>query len=207
MSMRDRADFVRQTHTPMSTGGLDDLFGYREEPVPVEELTPVEKRRSARSWFLVNVAVIAVVTVVVVALLRSSDIDISVVFVVTALIALRLVVLAVQWVKAPPVPKRSASRGMSGRSGTDSLRAAVRRWEKTLQRAHDDPDQYWRNVLPVLAELTDERLRLRHGITRQSDPRRARELLGDPLWAALQGGEKKSKPRDLATYVDALERL
>ena len=60
----------------------------------------------------------------------------------------------------------------------------------------------------MLAELADERLRLRHGITRESDPRRARELLGDPLWAALHDrGRRSAKARELETYVDALERL
>jgi hypothetical protein len=62
--------------------------------------------------------------------------------------------------------------------------------------------------LPVLAELTDERLRLRHGITRATDPRRARELLGDPLWAALHDrGRRTPKAREFETYVDVLERL
>ncbi|XVU26412.1 hypothetical protein ACQPZJ_04985 [Actinoplanes sp. CA-054009] len=191
-------------------GSLDDLFGYREEPAAAaEEQTPVEKRRSLLSWILINLLVVTLLTVVIVAALRSSDIDISVVFVVTSLIALRFVVLAVQWVRAPARPKRSdRGRASSDRAGRDALRAAVRRWEQTLERAHDDPDLYSRNVLPVLAELTDERLRLRHGITRQSDPRRARELLGDPLWAALHDrGRRAPKTRDLEIYVDALEKL
>ena len=61
----------------------------------------------------------------------------------------------------------------------------------------------------MLAELTDERLRLRHGITRASDPRRARELLGEPLWQLLAepGRRRAEGPRAVETYVDALERL
>jgi hypothetical protein len=60
----------------------------------------------------------------------------------------------------------------------------------------------------VFAELTDERLRLRHGITRASDPRRARELLGEPLWQLLgDPGRRPPKARDLATHVETLERL
>jgi len=63
-------------------------------------------------------------------------------------------------------------------------------------------------VLPVLAELTDERLRLRHGLTRATDPRRARELIGEPLWLALsEPGRRPPKRTDLATFVEALERL
>jgi len=60
----------------------------------------------------------------------------------------------------------------------------------------------------VLAELTDERLRLKHGITRSSDPRRARELVGEPLWEFLdQPSRRALKPRELSTYVEALERI
>ena len=60
----------------------------------------------------------------------------------------------------------------------------------------------------MLAELTDERLRLKHGITRESDPRRARELLGEPLWALLaEPGRRPPKARELGTYVDALEKI
>jgi hypothetical protein len=60
----------------------------------------------------------------------------------------------------------------------------------------------------VLAELTDERLRLKHGITRSSDPRRARELVGDPLWELLDDRDRRvPKARELSQYVDALEKI
>jgi hypothetical protein len=160
-------------------------------------------------WLLRNAVLVAVATAVTVAALRAGHTSISIPLVVTAFAGLRLVMLAVSWVKAPPAPKRQAgaAAGAPG-AGTDALRAAVRRWEQNLDRAHADADVYSRNVLPVLAELTDERLRLRHGITRSSDPRRARELLGDPLWAALHDrGRRTPKNRELETYVEALERL
>ena len=192
----------------MTTGGLDELFGAGEPEEPAPEAPP-EKRRSWTGWALRNLLVVTLATVVVVATLRSADVDVDVVFVAAALIVLRLILLAVSLVSAPPVPKRRAAGGNGdGGPGTDALRAAVRRWERTLDRAHADADTYSRNVLPVLAELTDERLRLRHGITRASDPRRARALVGDPLWAALHDrGRRTPKARELETYVDALERL
>jgi hypothetical protein len=60
----------------------------------------------------------------------------------------------------------------------------------------------------VLGELADERLRIHHGITRASDPRRARALLGEPLWLALADpGRRPPRQRDLAAYVETLERL
>lgn len=190
-------------------GGLDDLFSFREEP-PVEEAAPVSpKSRSRLAWVPRNVLLITVATVVTVAGLRAANVRVSIPLIVAAFIGLRLIMLAVAEVAPPASPKRPPGAGGSatGPAG-DSLRAAVRRWEQNLERAHSDPDLYSRNVLPVLAELTDERLRLRHGITRATDPRRARELLGDQLWAALQdGGRRPPKARDLETYVDTLERL
>jgi hypothetical protein len=189
-------------------GGLDDLFSFREEPVP-DEAEPVAKPRSRLAWVARNALLIAVATTVTVAALRAGGIDVSIVLVVAAYTGLRLILLAVSEVAPPPLPKRPNGVAGSGPDvGDDSLRVAVRRWEQNLDRAHNDPDLYSRNVLPVLAELTDERLRLRHGITRATDPRRARELLGDPLWAALHDrGRRTPKARDLETYVDALERL
>jgi hypothetical protein len=115
-------------------------------------------------------------------------------------------------VAPPPLPGRPARRGEEDAdyrwAGTDTLRAAVRRWERQLEWSQSDAEKFSRNVLPGLAELTDERLRLKHGITRSSDPRRARELLGDPLWDFLDTPDRRvPKPRELSTYVDALERI
>ncbi|WP_127499645.1 hypothetical protein [Actinoplanes solisilvae] len=191
----------------MSDGGLDDLFGGREDLPVADEPAPEQRKRSWLGWVLRNLLLIAVTTAVIVAALRSADVEISVLFVVAALAGLRLVLLAVAEVRSPPAPKRSDRRRSDNTAGTDSMRAAVRRWERDLERAQADDDLYSRNVLPVLAELTDERLRLRHGITRASDPRRARELLGDKLWAVLADGRRLPRARDLESYVDVLERL
>ncbi len=189
-------------------GGLEQLFSFRDEPAE-EPAEPVSKERSRALWLLRNLLLIAAATVVAVAALRSGGYRISVLLVVAFFIGLRLVLFAVSEVAPPPLPKRGSGASAAGRDPAgDSLRVAVRRWERNLDQAHADADVYTRNVLPVLAELTDERLRLRHGITRASDPRRARELLGDPLWAALHDpGRRTAKARELETYVDTLERL
>ena len=190
-------------------GGLEDLFSFREEPAGEVAAEPVVKPKSRLGWVLRNALLVAVATLVTVAGLRAAKMHVSLLLIVAAFVGLRLIMLAVSEVAAPPVPKRRAGAGAADAGeSTDSLRAAVRRWEKTLSRAQTDPDLYSRNVLPGLAELTDERLRLRHGITRASDPRRARELLGDPLWAALHDpGRRVPKAREIETYVDAMERL
>jgi hypothetical protein len=189
---------------------LDDLFSARDEPVVEEPAeAPVAKPRSKGLWLLRNALLVAAASTVTVAALRAGGLHAPLILVVAAFIGLRLIMLAVSEVAPPPLPKRPAGgSGSSSGPGSDALRAAVRRWERTLDRAHADPDLYSRNVLPVLAELTDERLRLRHGITRASDPRRARELLGDPMWEALHDpGRRAAKTRDLEAFVDALEQL
>jgi NTP pyrophosphatase (non-canonical NTP hydrolase) len=88
------------------------------------------------------------------------------------------------------------------------VRTAVRQWEHRLDWSQNDGDRFSSNLLPVLSELTDERLRLKHGITRASDPRRARELLGEPLWQLLaEARGRPPKQRELAGYVETLEQL
>ncbi|RZU52119.1 hypothetical protein EV385_3960 [Krasilnikovia cinnamomea] len=189
-------------------GGLDDLFSSAAEPVP--DLPEVRRPRSRTAWIVRNVLLVVAATVVTVAALRSAGISVSLLLIVAAFVALRLLMLAVSQVAAP-APPRATSRPADSEhlsQGGDALRAAVRRWELRLDWAQSDADQYSRNVLPVIAELTDERLRLRHGITRASDPRRARELLGEALWQTLaEPGRRPPKGRDLAAYVETLERL
>jgi hypothetical protein len=198
-----------------SAGGLDDLFASADEP-QVEEPVEVEERAPSRvAWALRNLLLIAVATVVTVAGLRSAGIDVSLLLIISAFVALRLLMLAVSEVAPPSIPKAARRRansadddGLYRWAGTDSLRAAVRRWEQRLEWSQSDPNSFSRNVLPVLAELADERLRLRHSLTRASDPRRARELLGEPLWLVLaEPGRRPPKAKDLTMYVESLERL
>ena len=193
-------------------GGLEELFGFTDEPAAPEPPAEQERPRSRASWLIRNALLVAVATVVTVAALRIAGTRVSILIIVAAFTALRLLMLAVAEV-APPPAVRAARRpaedsGDYSWAGTDSLRAAVRRWEQRLDWSQSDAVRFSRNVLPVLAELTDERLRLRHGITRASDPRRARELIGEPLWQTLgDPGRRLPKRQELATLVEALERL
>jgi len=192
-------------------GGLDDLFIFAPPPAP--ELEPEQERTPSRAgWVIRNALLIAVATTVTVAGFRIAGVRLPILMIVAFFVALRLLMLAVAEVAPPPLPTPAGRRGEESAeyhwTGTDSLRAAVRRWEHRLDWSQSDADRFSRNVLPVLAELTDERLRLRHGLTRATDPRRARELIGEPLWLALsEPGRRPPKRTDLATFVEALERL
>jgi len=189
-------------------GGLDELFGATEGRYRAEEPEPVAKRRSLTVTLVGNAVIIGLAAVVIVAGLRLLGLSISLLLLVALLTGLRLLIHAVTVVAPPPSPRLRSRIGADATPAEDALRAAVRRWERNLDRANSDPDLYTRNVLPVLAELTDERLRLRHGITRASDPGRARQLLGEELWSELASpGRRGLRARDIETFVNALERL
>jgi hypothetical protein len=195
-------------------GGLDDLFAMVAEPATEEPAERAQKPPSRVLWVTRNLLLVIVATVLTVAVLRLIRVGVSVLVVAAAFVALRLLMLAVTEVAPPPAARPATRRttadtdGFYQWAGTDSLRSAVRQWEQRLEWSRSDPNAFARNVLPVLGELADERLRLHHGITRASDPGRARALLGEPLWLAL-GDPRRRPPRppDLAAYVETLERL
>jgi hypothetical protein len=90
----------------------------------------------------------------------------------------------------------------------DGLHLALVRWEKRLNWSRRDPDRYAKMVRPRLAEIADERLRQRHGITRASDPKRAREIMGEHRWTFLIAPPARTpNPRELAAVVKDMEKL
>jgi hypothetical protein len=152
----------------------------------------------------------SVVTVVV---LHWIGFGVSPVIVVCTFVAVRLLVLAVT--RAAPV------RPVVGGSPTDPereyayrfdegdlLRSAVRRWEQRLEWSDEDPDRFAQIVRPVMAEMVDERLRAHHGVTLESNPARARELLAPKLWQLLSDPlTPPPRAQDWPAYVQALQRL
>lgn len=108
----------------------------------------------------------------------------------------------------PPLPSRAAWRRHSSETPPDGLRGAVKRWETRLEWCYADNSAYTRKVLPLLGEIVDERLRQRHGITRASDPVRARKLVGEALWTFLAGpGRRPPAPHELANLIAWMERI
>lgn len=99
------------------------------------------------------------------------------------------------------------------RAAEDVLHAAVRRWERRLAWSQGKPDHFNR-FLPAIGELVDDRLRQRHGLTRGSDPRRARALLGERAWSLLASTSSRHatprhtpSPQDLAAIIAELEKI
>jgi hypothetical protein len=188
---------------------IDDLLGFEDEPV-VEQV----RASSPVGWWIRNALLVAVATAATVGGLRIVGISVNPLLVLAGYVSLRSLRSLVGDVAPPPAPRAGVARrsgdddGSYHWQGTDALRGAVRRWEQQLDWSQSDAGRFSRNVLPVLTELTDERLRLRHGITRASDPQRARELLGEPLWRMLAEPDgRPRKARDLAAHVETLEKL
>jgi hypothetical protein len=112
---------------------------------------------------------------------------------------------------APPPPPRAAGERRDDASGwpkPDSMSLAVSRWETRFDWARTDPGRFARIVQAPIAEILDERLRQRHGLTRATDPARARALLGEALWTFLETpANRPPTPRELAAVLTAMEQI
>jgi hypothetical protein len=193
----------------LPVASIDDLLGHDDDEPVLEARRPSSARFWVRNALLVGIAAAATLGA-----LRMVGVQVNPLLVLAAFVALRMLHHIVGGLAPPPLPRAAGRRrtaadeGTWHWQGTDGLLSAVRRWEQQLNWAQSDAGRFSRNVLPVLAELADERLRLRHGITRASDPQRARELLGDPLWRLLaEPDHPPPKARDLTAHVGALEKL
>ncbi|MBQ0894622.1 hypothetical protein KBX37_16210 [Micromonospora sp. U56] len=190
--------------------GLDDLLTFEEEPPP---RTGQERGGRGRA-VLRALAVAAAITVVVLAVLRAVGLQVSIWIVVAGVLAV-LAVRRVTAALAPPPPPRAGGRAPAGEEpgswnwgARDALRTAINGWERPLDWSSGNQKRFTERILPRLGELADERLRQRHGLTRESDPARARTLLGEPLWTFLNTPSRRPpSPRDLAAIVAELEKI
>lgn len=92
--------------------------------------------------------------------------------------------------------------------GGDGMLNAVHRWDRRLDWGASAPERFTYTMLGRLGDLVDERLRQRHGITRSSDPVRARGLLGEELWSFLhEPATHVPTPPQVAAAVSQMEKL
>jgi hypothetical protein len=189
---------------------IDDLLSFEEEAPP----RTVQPRGGRVRPVLRFLAVAAAVVAVVLAGLRAVGLQVSIAVIVAGVLAL-LAVRRVTTALAPPPPPRAGGRAPVGEEdgsyhwGTrDALRTAINGWERPLDWSGGNRQRFTERILPRIGELADERLRQRHGLTRESDPGRARTLLGEPLWRFLSTPSRRPpSPRDLAAIVAELEKL
>ncbi|GLZ57479.1 MULTISPECIES: hypothetical protein [Micromonospora] len=194
----------------MSSTSIDDLLAFEEEAAP----TGPGARDSRWRPVLRSLAWAAALVAVLLVGLRAVGLQVS----LPVLIAGVLAVLAVRRVTAllapPPPPPGGARVGTGEEDGSynwgarDALRSAINRWEWPLDWSSTRPERFTGTVLPRIGELADERMRLKHGVTRESDPARARALLGERLWTFLETPPRRTpSPRDLAVIVAELESI
>jgi hypothetical protein len=189
---------------------INDLLRHEDE-------MPADRRRSrSAGWEVVKtVGYAAGLAALVVLGLRVAGLAVPYLLAFTAMLALLVLRRLVRLVAPPQYPRAAPARRSvpddeaEYRWGVgDGLRSAVGRWESRLEWGHDSADRFARSVQPRLAEFVDERLRLRHGISRTADPARARAVLGEPLWTFLaQPVSKPPAPRELAALVARMEEL
>ncbi|MFG1839227.1 hypothetical protein [Micromonospora sp. NPDC049175] len=194
----------------MSSTSIDDLLGSEEEAAPrgpQESRSRVGPVVRALAWAAAVVAVLLVG-------LRAVGLQVSLPVLVAGVLAVAAV-RRVTALLAPPPPSPAGGRAGTGEEdgsynwgARDALRTAINRWEWPLDWSTTRPERFTGVVLPRIAELADERMRLKHGVTRESDPARARVLLGDRLWTFLETPPRRTpSPRDLAVIVAELEKI
>jgi hypothetical protein len=93
-------------------------------------------------------------------------------------------------------------------AGQDGMIYALRRWETRLSWSATSSDRFAHTLPRYLGELVDERLRQRHGLTRGSDPVKARQICGERLWTFLhEPATYQPSQATLAAMIDEMERL
>ncbi|AVT31400.1 MULTISPECIES: hypothetical protein [unclassified Plantactinospora] len=195
-----------------SSTSIFDLLQDEEEQQP----TATRRRAGVTGWLRLVLAAAGLAAAVVLGL-RMVGVGVSAVAVFAGFLALLLLRRLTRALAPPPPPvqvrlRRPAEGGEEDGSYDwtvrDALGSSVNRWETKLTWSQGEPERFSRAVLPVLAELVDELLRQRHGVTRATDPERARALLGEPLWNFIDTPPKRTPaPRDLAAIVAQLEKL
>lgn len=199
----------------MSGASIDDLLSGEEEQSPQRRPHRPSARGRPLRLVLGNLAGVGAVVVVGFAGLRAFGLQVPLPILVAGVLALFAVRQVVRALRPPPAlpavhlalldpPELHPSRS----DQHDALRVAINSWENPLSWAASRAERFNETILPRLGELADERIRLRHGVTRGSDPARARVLLGDRLSTFLEHPPRRPPPpRELVAIVAELEKL
>lgn len=184
---------------------LDDLLGYEETP---------RRSGSDRGTVIKLVALLVgcvAVSWLITWVLRVYGVGVPFQFVLGTLLclgALRGILVVLGPPSLPDTLKDAPWRPPAHPNSDDGVARAVSRWETRLEFGKQDADRFARVSRPAIIDIIDERLRLRHGVSRAHDPRRAEALLGPYLWAFVhQPVTRTLKPQEIATLVAQMEAL
>jgi hypothetical protein len=193
------------------TTSLDDLLRH-EEPVPLNR--PSESLGRFALRIVWHAGVLAAATY---GILRLSGHTMPPVLLFASFAAILLIWRAAQAVAEPlDAPVRDLVRRQAGARdnrptwypGQDGVIHALRRWESRLVWSATSSDRFVQTLPRHLGEVVDERLRQRHGITRASDPDRARAACGEQLWTFLHEPARYRPSRAVLTaMITEMERL
>jgi hypothetical protein len=206
--------------------GIDELLDLGGEPIlDEEEPLPGRAQRFGGRWWLRKVAEALGTSAVVWGLAYLVRIFVPYPLITVVVLALSVLRHGLLEVRDEPLPADVSGRGLpppadeadlGGPGGGlrisvqagDGLRYAIGRWDERLVWAERDGSRFGHLVVPRLADIVDERLRQRHGISRTNEPERARALLGEDLWTLLRDPPARvPDPRALASIVAKVEEL
>jgi hypothetical protein len=113
-----------------------------------------------------------------------------------------------RWRRATDLVRpRLRSRVADDSGPADGVLTAVATWDRRLERARAAPRHAAALLVKQLGDLADERLRQRYGVSRGSDPARARSALGEGTWAVLHRAGHPPTDAEVDTVVQRLETL
>jgi hypothetical protein len=190
---------------------LDELFVVDDVPparVPIQQRHP---------WLLSGALQTFIASAVVYTMLHVANFDLPYPLILAVCAGGVLVRKAVRqtvepsWLRTAdlvrPVMVRRRHEPGGWYEGGDGMLDAVRRWDRRLAWGIEGPDRFRHTVAGRLGEVVDERLRLRHGITRDSDPQKARALLGERVWALLGPIDRVPSHRQVQAALEDLEKV
>ncbi|MGC9666745.1 hypothetical protein ACNTMW_09330 [Planosporangium sp. 12N6] len=191
--------------------GIDDLLGTPAE----DESRPArpEPAPTVASSLFWSTAVAALLSAAAYLVLRPVGLRVPYILLWAGFFALLALRRAVRVVRPPrwvvgARPEPPGTVRIDPTRVADGMQLALARWETRLSWSDRERQRFLAEVRPRLAEIAEERLRQRHGVTRAADPRRAREIMGERLWAFLFDPPGRApNPRQLAAVVDDMEKL
>lgn len=174
---------------------------------------PSDATRRVWRWFVFGAVLGAVAGGLLTALLRVSE-EIEPAWYVVAIVALcGAAAGALRAVAGRPVIPSALPHGTPPRP--EHGLAALDQMADRITRATARRSSYVRGLQPVLRDLVDDRMQRRTGAgLAATDPQRARQLLGEPLWHWLQVGNEPGvgtmpppTAQDLEILVSRIEAL